>query len=381
MKEFDKKMETFIREYDCSHFENLPKFMKRRVDALKKLQLEHIQIQHQYHSELQELELKYEKLYQPFYEKRHKIITGDYEPTDDECQLPANIIDNEYNGDQENADERKDIVFDSATEKKLEAEVKGLPGFWLGCLVSTYNFNDSIEPHDRPVLRYLNDIRLTYKPSDEYLTYQLEFLFDDNPHFTNKVLTKTYYLKSKPDEKDPFSYEGFEVCKSEGCEINWNPGKDVTIKTVTVKQQNKTDGRTREKKKEVERDSFFYFFKPPQMPEGVPDEDNEELGAVMAVDFELGEVIRQSIIPKAALYYTGYMMDEEEDEDDDDIDDSDDDDDDDSDDDDDELHALDSDDLDESDESSDSLNASKDTRRDAKKSLSPKKSPKGASKP
>lgn len=319
-----EKLEKFIKEYDYTQYDALPKFMKRRVDSLKKLQLEHIQLQHQYHKELQALELKYEELYRPLYEKRAEIISGKYEPTEEECQLPANIIENEFDGDQENNNADTEPILTEEEENEASSKVKGLPGFWLGCLVSTYNFSDSIEPHDRPVLKHLKDIRLRYEEAGDFLTYKLEFLFDDdNIHFTNKVLTKTYYLKLKPDEKDPFSYEGFEVCKSEGCKIDWNPGRDVTTKTVTVKQQNKNDGRTREKKKEVERDSFFYFFKPPQVPEGQSEEDvDEELAAIMSVDFELGEVIRQSIIPRAALYYIGYMVDDEdEDEDDDDDDD------------------------------------------------------------
>lgn len=312
------KLERFIEEYESSQYESLPKFMKRRVDALKKLQLEHIKIQHQYNKRLQELELEFDKLHKPLYEKRAKIISGEHEPTDEECQLPAAIAENEFNGDQENTGTQPSAIVSEEEENALKSKIKGLPAFWLGCLSSTYNFSESIEKYDRQVLRYLKDIKLSYDQKDDYLTYKLEFLFDENPFFTNDVLTKTYYLKSSPDEKNPFSYEGFEVFKSDGCEINWNAGKDVTTKTVTVKQQNKTNGKTREKKKEVERDSFFYFFKPPQMPEGGEDDIDEELSAIMAVDFELGELIRQSLIPKAALYYTGYMIEDEDDDDDDD---------------------------------------------------------------
>lgn len=355
------KLEKFIKDYDHTHYDALPKFMKRRVDALKKIQLEHIQLQHQYHKELQELEIKYEKLYQPLYEKRFQITSGDYEPTDKECELPASVIENEFDGDQENNLNDTTAVLTEEEENTFKSKVKGVPGFWLGCLVSTYNFTDSIEDYDRPVLRFLKDIRLSYDQVDEFLTYKLDFLFDDNPHFTNKVLTKTYYLKLQPDEKDPFSYEGFEVVKSEGCKINWNPGKDITTVSRLVKQVNKADGRVREKKKDVERDSFFYFFKPPQVSTDTPEEEvDEELAAIMSVDFELGEVIRQTIIPKAALYYIGYMA---EDEDDDDEDDSDLDDD----------SEVDYDsDLDESD-SNDSLDQDK---KDLKKLINNNKSPK-----
>lgn len=338
-------IEQFIKEYDCSQFNKLPKFIKRRVDALKKIQLEHIKIQHQYNKRLQELELEFDKLHKPLYEKRAKIISGDYEPSDEDCKLPDTITESEMDhGDQENAAGLLDKpLLTEEEEKAVKPNVKGIPGFWLGCIQSTYSLSDSIEDHDKDVLRHLKDIKLSYDQKDDFLTYKLEFVFEENPYFTNEVLSKTYYLRSAPDEKNPFSYDGFEVFKSEGCEIDWKPGKDITTKTITVKQQNKNNGKTREKKKEVERDSFFYFFKPPQMPEGGEDDIDDELGTVMALDFELGELIRQSIIPKAALYYSGYMDEEDDDDDEDDEDDDD-------------SDGLDYDsDLEESDESTDSL--------------------------
>lgn len=315
MEKFDK----FVREYDYSKVHQLPKMLRRRLDALKKIQLEQVNLLHQYHKDIQDLEMKYEKLYQPLYEKRYKIVNGEHEPTEEECQLPDTI--HHECEDQENKAE--EAYFTPQEEKDLESQVKGIPGFWLGCLSSSYNFNDSIEQHDRNVLKYLKDVRLSYQHSEDHLIYKLEFVFDENPYFTNDVLTKTYHLKLSPDEKDPFSYEGFEVIKSEGCNINWNPGKNVMVKTVTVKQQNKRDGRTREKKKEVETDSFFFFFKPPVPPEDGSQVD-EEMSTLMAVDFELGEIIRQNLIPRAPLLYSGHIVDN--DEDDEDLDDEDEDD-------------------------------------------------------
>lgn len=307
-----QKFEEFIRDYDYTKVEQLPRFMKKRVDALKKIQLQHVELLHQYHKEIQEIEMKYEKLYKPLYDKRFEIISGKYEPTEDECQLPPCIQDESE--DQENAPEEP--AFTPEEEKSLESEVKGIPGFWLGCLTSSYNFQDSVEPHDKLILKHLQDIRLSYGSSDEFLTYTLEFLFNENPHFTNDVLTKTYFLKLKPDEKDPFSYEGFEVVKSEGCKINWHPGKNVTVKSLTIKQKNKKDGSIRDKKKEVDRDSFFLFFKPPVPPTNEGEgEDLEEMQAVMAVDFELGEIIRQNLIPRAALLYSGHIIDDDSDDD------------------------------------------------------------------
>lgn len=349
-----EKFEKLVTEYNCSQYDNLPKFIKKRCDALKKIQLEQIKLQQQFHQELHELELKYDKIYQPLYQKRFEIISGKHEPTEEESKLPESLSENKQNGDQENIEKIKnEVEFSEEEETQLKSKVKGIPSFWLGCFSSTYNFNDSIEDHDRPVLKHLEDIKLIYGQKDDYVTYTLEFHFSKNSYFSNEVLTKTYYLRSKADEKDPFSYEGYEVCKSEGCEINWLPGKNITTKTITVKQKNKNDGRTREKKKEIDRDSFFFFFKPPEpVSESEEEHIDEELGSIMAVDFELGEVIRQSIIPNAPLYYDGYMIDEDDEDEDDESDDEDDSDSDGHD------YASSSEDGQDEDESNDSLNAS-----------------------
>ena len=58
----------------------------RRVKALKNIQKSTTQLEAQFYKEVQHLEAKYHKLYQPLYNKRHSIVTGTYEPTDDECR-------------------------------------------------------------------------------------------------------------------------------------------------------------------------------------------------------------------------------------------------------------------------------------------------------
>lgn len=46
--------------------------------------------------------------------------------------------------------------------------------------------------------------------------FQLDFKFDDNEYFTDKVLTKVYEMRSAPDENDPFGFEGPEIVSCKG---------------------------------------------------------------------------------------------------------------------------------------------------------------------
>jgi len=107
-------------------------------------------------------------------------------------------------------------------------------------------------------------------------------------------------------------------------------GKNVTVKMVKKRQKHKNRGTIRVVTKEVQTDSFFNFFTPPTVPEEPDvDMDESEEMRMLAADFEIGHMLRDSIVPKAVLYYTGEVGDEEEgdfDEDEDDEDDDDDDD-------------------------------------------------------
>jgi len=101
---------------------------------------------------------------------------------------------------------------------------------------------------------------------------------------------------------------------------------------VKKRQKHKNRGTIRVVTKEVQTDSFFNFFTPPTVPEELDaeTEDSDEM-RMLAADFEIGHMLRDSIVPKAVLYYTGEAGDEddgdfdedEEDEDEDDDDDED----------------------------------------------------------
>ena len=62
------------------------------MNALKKLQKESTKLEEQFYKEVQLLEAKYHKLFQPNYQNRANIVSGGYQPTDEECN---------WNGDNE----------------------------------------------------------------------------------------------------------------------------------------------------------------------------------------------------------------------------------------------------------------------------------------
>jgi len=165
-----------------------------------------------------------------------------------------------------------------------------------------------IQKPDEDALKLLTDITISY--SNDPMSYILEFHFAPNEFFTNTMLTKQYFLKVKVDAEHPFTFEGPEIYKCLGCGINWNKGKNLTVKTIKKKQKHKARGAVRTITKEVPADSFFNFFNPPI----VEDEDKVDIDIqnILQNDYEIGHFLRSRIIPKALLYYTGDIVDDED---------------------------------------------------------------------
>ncbi|EHB08476.1 Nucleosome assembly protein 1-like 1 [Heterocephalus glaber] len=68
------------------YFENLPRAVKRRVNALKNLQVKCAQTEAKFYKEVHDLERKYAVLYQPLFDKQFEIINAIYEPMEEEYE-------------------------------------------------------------------------------------------------------------------------------------------------------------------------------------------------------------------------------------------------------------------------------------------------------
>merc|ERR1712098_469899 len=84
-------------------------------------------------------------------------------------------------------------------------------------------------------------------------------------------------------------------------------------KQVKKKQKHKNKGSVRTITKQVKADSFFNFFDPPSVPDDPKAEVDEETQAILTADFEIGHYIRERIVPRAVLYFTGEALEEDSD--------------------------------------------------------------------
>lgn len=282
------------------YIESLPKPVRERISGLKGIQVAHTKLEAQFQEELLALEKKYFAKYAPLYERRAEIIAGKIEPTEEEIETGKEAEEDNEDDEAEGAEENKDQDQDDQDE-----DIKGIPEFWLTALKNLVPVAETITDRDDEALSYLVDVRMRYldKPG-----FALEFEFAENPFFTNKVLTKTYYYQEETGYGGDFIYD-----HAEGCEIEWKSAQtNLTVSIETRKQRNKHTGATRTIEKTIPVESFFEFFSPPVPPsgddEGEEDDTPEDIEERLELDYQLGEEIKEKLIPRAVDWYTGEAL-------------------------------------------------------------------------
>ncbi|KAG8755892.1 hypothetical protein FRC12_010745 [Ceratobasidium sp. 428] len=287
--------------------EVLPAPVAIRVEGLKGLQAEYTKLERELKREMLELEKKYNDLTVPLYERRRNIISGSKEPTKEEIAAGEAVSEKD---DPEGAAEAK-AERDEA-EKNLSEEdkaIKGVPNFWLTVLRNHEGLAQTITEKDEAALESLKDIRLEYLPNSTP-GFKLLFDFAENPFFENTILEKTYHYQDELGYSGDYIYD-----KAVGTEIKWKEDKDLTKAIEIKKQRNKNTNRTRLIRRSHAVPSFFHFFAPPiqptpeQIEAGEVDEDVlEELDEKLEMDYQIGEDLKERIIPRAVDYFTGKAL-------------------------------------------------------------------------
>ena len=293
------------------YIESLPAPVRRRVAGLKGVQKEHSKLEVELQEEVLQLEKKYFARFTPLYEKRAKIVNGAAEPTEEEVKSGEQ----EEEGGEDEAGKTE-----SADEDKSNEKIAGIPEFWLSAMKNQVSLAELITDRDETALKSLTNIRMEYldRPG-----FRLIFEFAENEFFTNKIITKTYYYQEESGYGGDFIYD-----HADGDKIDWKAGKDITVRVESKKQRNKSEyprqlpctltysvadtKQTRVVKKTVPTDSFFNFFDPPKAPGEGEDEVSSDVEERLELDYQLGEDIKEKLIPRAIDWFTGEALQFEE---------------------------------------------------------------------
>ncbi len=297
------------------YIESLPTPVRRRVAGLRAIQKEHSKLEADFQEEVLQLEKKYFAKFTPLYEKRADIVNGKAEPTEEEVKA----------GDDEEQSllTEEDASAESASKQPDTPEnVTGIPEFWLSAMKNQVTLAEMITDRDEAALKHLVDVRMEYldKPG-----FRLIFEFSTNEFFSNKTITKTYYYQNESGYGGDFIYD-----HAEGDKIEWFAGKDLTVRIEAKKQRNKSESRrataaktesltvlvatkqTRIVKKTVPTESFFNFFSPPKPPSDEEEEEDDDAGSDieerLELDYQLGEDIKEKLIPRAIDWFTGEAL-------------------------------------------------------------------------
>ncbi|KAL9129122.1 MAG: hypothetical protein Q9217_002332 [Psora testacea] len=273
------------------YIESLPAPVRRRVAGLKGVQKQHAKLEADFQEEVLQLEKKYFAKYTPLYEKRAKIVNGASEPSEEDVKAGEQVDE-----EQEEAAAKTERDEDNtATEDMI-----GIPEFWLSAMKNQMSLAELITERDEPALKHLTDIRMEYL---EQPGFRLIFEFAENEFFTNKRITKTYFYQEESSYGGEFIYD-----HAEGDKIDWKVGKDLTVRVENKKQRNKNTKQTRVIKKTVPTDSFFNFFNPPKAPQGDEDDAASDVEERLELDYQLGEDIKEKLIPRAIDWFTGEAL-------------------------------------------------------------------------
>lgn len=278
-------------EINAQFLSLLPSCIHPRLDKLKSLSEDRLQLLEQYLIERAALEQKYCGLMKPLYEERRSVILGECDE-----QIRATSADATTNHDND-----------------TNNNVKGIPQFWACAMGHIDLLAELITEQDVDCLDHLTDITCNDFADGSGFEIHFHFNTDTNDFFTNSVLTKRYEVPNLLTEDEPM------LQSVTGTEIDWkHPNKCLTHKTITKKQRKKggpNAGQVRTIQKTERAESFFHFFTPPKMPELGDVVDEEEADAMeehFDHDYEMACVIRGSLIPNAVHWFTGEAMEEDD---------------------------------------------------------------------
>uniref|UniRef100_A0A8D1MLV0 SET nuclear proto-onco n=2 Tax=Sus scrofa TaxID=9823 RepID=A0A8D1MLV0_PIG len=199
--------------------ETSEKEQQEAIEHIDEVQNEIDRLNEQASEEILKVEQKYNKLRQPFFQKRSELIAK-------------------------------------------------IPNFWVTTFVNHPQVSALLGEEDEEALHYLTRVEVT-EFEDIKSGYRIDFYFDENPYFENKVLSKEFHLNESGDPS------------SKSTEIKWKSGKDLT------KRSSQTQNKASRKRQHEEPESFFTWFT-----------DHSDAGAD-----ELGEVIKDDIWPNPLQYY------------------------------------------------------------------------------
>mmetsp|Transcript_2481 Transcript_2481/g.4294 ORF Transcript_2481/g.4294 Transcript_2481/m.4294 type:complete len:297 (-) Transcript_2481:80-970(-) len=172
-----------------------------------------------------------------------------------------------------------------------------IPGFWTKAMINSSLLSSNITTRDQAALDYLTDIRVSFiEGRNEDEGFVLEFHFRTNPFFTDDILHKEYAF----DREDPDCLR-----RIKGCKIRWRQGQNLTQRRFK-KHGDKSKQGSRSVRVE-QCDSFFNFFEARDLGQLAISHTESaalsQLQELLQADYEVGEFIKDELVPHAIDWF------------------------------------------------------------------------------
>ena len=264
-REMEQKMVKII--------ERMPENVRTRFQCLHVFSDERSKINDLFEKEVRELSEAFEKRKLPIVKKRDDILDGTNTTFDDACiefdttvtKLQAAVAgivktEEEKEADEEEAKEHKPTNVDHLKDKA------GVPDFWSTAIKNHAMLQTVVTEQDSPILDHIKKLHASQeKIPRPKLT--VTFTFGENEYFSNDTISFTALADNDTNQ----------TVEIQGTIIEWKEGKDPTKKKVKKTQKNKKTGEKRVIVKSVPCDSFFNLFESKKEPEGIHDQDEDEV--------------------------------------------------------------------------------------------------------
>ena len=264
-REMEQKMVKII--------ERMPENVRTRFQCLHVFSDERSKINDLFEKEVRELSEAFEKRKLPIVKKRDDILDGTNTTFDDACiefdttvtKLQAAVAgivktEEEKEADEEENKEHKPTNVDHLKDKA------GVPDFWSTAIKNHAMLQTVVTEQDSPILDHIKKLHASQeKIPRPKLT--VTFTFGENEYFSNDTISFTALADNDTNQ----------TVEIQGTIIEWKEGKDPTKKKVKKTQKNKKTGEKRVIVKSVPCDSFFNLFESKKEPEGIHDQDEDEV--------------------------------------------------------------------------------------------------------
>jgi nucleosome assembly protein 1-like 1 len=229
---------------------------------------------------IRELTIEFDKKAVPLYDKQNEIIQGRALTSEELVEAEHFLTDEEKN-----------------QLETLSKNTEPIKEFWLRAFKNNDILAPEVQEKDEEALKALTSIQYVREENSD--NFELIFTFAKNEYFSNTELRKKFFV-NKDEEPE----------KSEGTEIKWAEGKDLTVKTVKKTQKNKKSGAKRTVTKVVPDESFFNFFKDSEN-KAEDDKDDKDDDAESAgderihIDYDVARTLIDEVVPYSVEYFLG----------------------------------------------------------------------------